>query len=162
MCVYFIDRMSSLLHCLKSMTLTRLIHHNQTCVNIDDSNPYTSDPPAHLCKCGILNISYNSPIVVAFPVDKFMKVWCIFTLLNYCVFFSFSTELFLLLGAFPLFLFLLIIYEYVVTISCTCKTNEINQKNQLLVLPTHFRHEHKRHGTIHLRGLFIHYWDSIK
>ena len=74
MCVCFIDRMSSLIHGLKSMTLTCLIHHNQTRVTIDEFNPYTSDPPAHLCKCGILNISYNSPIVVAFPVDKFMKV----------------------------------------------------------------------------------------
>ena len=37
----------------------------------------------------------------------------------------FSTELSLLLKAFLVFLFLLILYECFITIPCTCKTNEI-------------------------------------
>ena len=51
---------------------------------------------AHLYKCIIIKLSYNSPILFSF----------------------------LLPGAFLFFLFLLILYECFVTITCTCK-NEI-------------------------------------
>ena len=80
---------------------------------------------AHLCKCVILIISYNSSICVACPVDIFIKVWCNFLLHSTIVFIFLSVLNFsFCLGLFFSFFFLLIVYECFVTITCACK-NEI-------------------------------------